>query len=119
MAEKRAAFSLRRRFSLGFSKCRWLRTTLSVPSRSIFFFNRRNALSTGSPFLSLISVKLIHFLSRRLGRHGLHGTRIRLSQGQGAYFFGGKSQPAKWRDWVVGNWSFRRGVRNTNSTVMP
>src|SRR5262249_53884344 len=58
MAEKRAAFSLRRRRSLGFSKCRWLRTTLRVPSRSIFFFKRRRAFSTDSPFLSLISVKL-------------------------------------------------------------
>src|SRR3954447_3411242 len=63
MAEKRAAFILRRLRSLGFSKCRWLRTSLSVPSRSIFFFNRRNALSTDSPFLSLISVNCTHFLS--------------------------------------------------------
>src|ERR1035438_296101 len=95
MAENRATFSLRRRFSLGFSKVRRWRTTLSVPSRSIFFFNRRNALSTGSPFLSFISVKLIHFLSRRLGRHGLHGARIRLSQGQGAYFFWGNKSIGK------------------------
>src|SRR5882724_10519945 len=70
MAENRAAFSLRRRRSLGFSKCRWLRTTLRVPSRSIFFFNRRRAFSTGSPFLSLISVKTIHFLSRTLESSG-------------------------------------------------
>ena len=63
IAENRAAFSLRRRRSLGFSKCRWLRTTLRVPSRSIFFFNRRRALSTDSPFLSLISVNPSHFLS--------------------------------------------------------
>src|ERR1041384_1697927 len=63
MAENRAAFSLRRRRSLGFSKCRWLRTTFKVPSRSIFFFNRRRALSTDSPFFSLISVKILHFLS--------------------------------------------------------
>src|SRR5215471_5555182 len=67
MAENRAAFSLRRRRSLGFSKCRWLRTIFSVPSRSIFFFNRRSAFSTDSPFFSLISVKLIHFLSERPG----------------------------------------------------
>src|SRR5579859_6451393 len=67
MAEKRAAFILRRRRSLGFSKCRWLRTVLSVPSRSIFFFNRRRAFSTGSPFFSLISVKSIHILSTDLG----------------------------------------------------
>jgi hypothetical protein len=33
-----------------------------VPSRSIFFLRRRNALSTGSPFFSLISVNPIHFL---------------------------------------------------------
>ena len=64
MAENRAAFSFRRRFSLGFSKCRWLRTTRRVPSRSIFFFNRRKAFSTGSPFFNLISVKTSHFLSR-------------------------------------------------------
>lgn len=63
MAEKRAAFSLRRRLSLGFSKCRLLRTTRKVPSRSSLFFIRRRALSTDSPFLSLISVKLSHFLS--------------------------------------------------------
>src|SRR2546422_5499121 len=56
MAENRAAFSLRRRRSLGFSKCRWLRTSFRVPSRSIFFFNRRNARSTDSPFFNLISV---------------------------------------------------------------
>src|SRR5258706_2361129 len=65
MAENRAAFSLRRRRSLGFSKCRWVRTTLSVPSRSIFFLSRRRALSTDSPFFNLISVKSIHFLSKR------------------------------------------------------
>src|SRR5213075_352132 len=74
MAEKRAAFSLRRRRSLGFSKCRWLRTTFKVPSRSIFFFRRRRALSTDSPFLSLISVNPIHFLSKIPGvTNVLHG----------------------------------------------
>jgi hypothetical protein len=57
MAENRAAFSLRRRCALGFSKCRWFRTVFKVPSRSIFFFKRRKARSTGSPFLNLISVK--------------------------------------------------------------
>jgi hypothetical protein len=41
-----------------------LRTSFKVPSRSIFFFNRRNALSTGSPFFNLISVKNSHFLSK-------------------------------------------------------
>src|SRR5450755_839899 len=59
MAEKRATFSLRRRTALGFSNCRRLRTTLSVPSRSTFFFSRRNARSTGSPFFSLISVNAL------------------------------------------------------------
>ena len=59
MAENRATFSLRRRFSLGFSKCRWPRTTRNVPSRSTFFFSRRNARSTGSPFFSLISVNAL------------------------------------------------------------
>ena len=63
MAENRAAFILRRRRSLGFSKCRWLRTSFSVPSRSSFFFNRRSALSTDSPFFSLISVKRFSLLS--------------------------------------------------------
>src|SRR5258706_7564017 len=65
MAENRAGFSLRRPRSLGFSKCRWVQTTLSVPSRSIFFLSRRRALSTDSPFFNLISVKSIHFLSKR------------------------------------------------------
>src|SRR6185312_8079624 len=65
MAENRAIFSLRRRLALGFSKRRLSRTALSVPSRSIFFFNRRNARSTGSPFFNLISVKTTHFLSRK------------------------------------------------------
>ena len=59
MAENRATFSLRRRRSLGFSNCRRPRTTLSVPSRSTFFFSRRNARSTGSPFFSLISVNAL------------------------------------------------------------
>ena len=59
MAEKRATFSLRRLRALGFSKCRRLRTVFSVPSRSILFLSLRRALSTGSPFLNLISVKSI------------------------------------------------------------
>src|SRR5438093_9019778 len=63
MAEKRATFILRRLRSLGFSKVRLARTVLSVPSRSTFFLRRRRAFSTGSPFFSLISVKLSHFLS--------------------------------------------------------
>jgi len=78
MAENRAAFSLRRRRSLGFSKCRWLRTTFNVPSRSILFFNRRSALSTGSPFLSLISVKSLSLpLQGPRDASDLHGPRSR------------------------------------------
>src|ERR1041385_7220811 len=75
MAENRAAFVLRRRRSLGFSKCRCLRPSFKVPSRSIFFFNRRSALSTDSPFLSLISVNRCHFLSGTEPSHcsGLDG----------------------------------------------
>src|SRR5580700_10948896 len=86
MAEKRAAFILRRRRSLGFSKCRWLRTVLSVPSRSIFFFNRRRAFSTGSPFFSLISVNPIHFLSADFGAAGLHDQRTLFSQAEESIF---------------------------------
>src|ERR1043166_1581566 len=86
MAENRAAFSLRRRRSLGFSKCRWLRTTLSVPSRSIFFFNRRSAFSTDSPFFSLISVKLSHFLSETAGTGGLHGAPVRFGRAKESIF---------------------------------
>ena len=56
MAEKRAAFSFRRFFALGFSKRRCRRTCSRVCSRSSFFLSRRRALSTGSPFFSLISV---------------------------------------------------------------
>ena len=113
MAEKRAAFSLRRRFSLGFSKCRWLRTTLSVPSRSIFFFNRRSALSTGSPFLSLISVKLIHFLSRRLGTCGHHDARIRLSRGRELIFSRENVNRQSGAIWVRVTPAFGAGMRST------
>src|SRR5262245_62496722 len=67
MAEKRAIFSLRRLRSLGFSKWRRARALFSVPSRSTFFFNRRSARSTGSLFFSLISVKIVHFLSQYRG----------------------------------------------------
>jgi len=66
MAEKRAAFSLRRRLALGFSKWRRLRTLRKVPSRSSFFFKRRRTLSTDSPFFSRISVNDSHFLSHDL-----------------------------------------------------
>src|SRR5215831_10438680 len=79
MAENLATFSLRRRRSLGFSKCRWLRTTFKVPSRSIFFFNRRRAFSTGSPFFNLISVKTRSLpLQRLLDPTGPHGRRSSL-----------------------------------------
>ena len=56
MAEKRAALVFRRFLALGFSKRRWRRTCRRVCSRSSFFLSRRRAFSTGSPFLSLISV---------------------------------------------------------------
>src|SRR5207247_2690214 len=56
IAEKRAAFSFLRFFALGFSKRRCRRTCNRVCSRSSFFLSRRRAFSTGSPFLSLISV---------------------------------------------------------------
>ncbi len=61
MAWNLDAFILRRLRALGFSKARRFRTSLIVPSRSTFFFRRRKARSTGSPFFSLISVlKEIH-----------------------------------------------------------
>ncbi len=102
MAEKRAAFSLRRRRSLGFSKCRWLRTIFNVPSRSILFFNRRRAFSTDSPFFSLISVKLSHFLSDRFSNRGHHDREFLLNQGWKGYFWKDKCQPAKWRRCPLG-----------------
>src|SRR6266849_4419923 len=95
MAEKRAAFILRRLRSLGFSKCRWLRTSLSVPSRSIFFFNRRSALSTDSPFFNLISVRSIHFLSGTLEPTGQPSPVCRSSLTPENNFRSGGCQPAK------------------------
>ncbi len=95
MAEKRAAFILRRLRSLGFSKCRWLRTSLSVPSRSIFFFNRRSALSTDSPFFSLISVRSIHFLSGTLEPTGRPSPACFSSLTEQSNFRWGGCQPAK------------------------
>src|SRR5258708_12385536 len=56
MAENRAAFSLRRFLALGFSNRRRSRNCCKVCSRSSFFFSRRMAFSTGSPFFSLTSV---------------------------------------------------------------
>src|SRR6516162_6080164 len=87
MAENRAAFSLRRRFSLGFSKCRWLRTTFKVPSRSIFFFNRRRAFSTDSPFFNLISVKTRSLpLQRLLDSASRHDRRSCLVRPKRVFF---------------------------------
>ena len=62
----RARAALRRRFSHGFSKCRFARMSRMMPSRSSFFFRRRSAFSTDSPFLILTSVvtKTNHLLSR-------------------------------------------------------
>ena len=51
----------RRFFSLGFSKCLLLRSSLRVPSLSSFFLRRRRALSIGSPFFMRISVASIVF----------------------------------------------------------
>src|ERR1051326_3961230 len=82
MAEKRAAFSLRRRRSLGFSKCRWLRTVFKVPSRSIFFFSRRRALSTDSPFLSFISVKLFSLPLQRPLKQAIQAAMLLSGQTQ-------------------------------------
>lgn len=78
MALNFATFIWRRRFSLGFSKCRWFRTSLRVPSRSTFFFSRRNARSTGSPFFSLTSLTSRSHPFATSGRAPLpHGTRSR------------------------------------------
>ena len=78
MAENRAIFILRRRFSLGFSKCRWLRTVHKVPSRSSFFFSRRSAFSTESPFFNLIAVKSLSLpLQGPRDASDLHGPRSR------------------------------------------
>src|SRR6266581_1129125 len=95
MAENRAAFSLRRRRSLGFSKCRWFRTTFNVPSRSIFFLSRRRTFSTDSPFLSLISVNTFHFLSKDLGIPPAFIAGAPLQSGARAYFLAPSCQPSK------------------------
>src|SRR6266542_5856175 len=119
MAENRAAFILRRRRSLGFSKCRWLRTSFRTPSRSIFFFNRRSAFSTDSPFVSLISVNADSLPLRDLGAHGqsspvsafksggkrvvLAGNRVNLQKqpGPGA---GRKIVKPACFQWLTGTW---------------
>src|SRR5262249_37019975 len=96
MAENRAAFSFRRRRSLGFSKCRWFRTSFKVPSRSIFFFNRRSARSTDSPFFSLISVNSLHFLSgTEKVRTGYHSQLSLVVRGQKIGKGSGRCQSAK------------------------
>jgi len=64
----RAAFSFLRRFALGFSKRRCKRTCTRVCSRSSFFFRRRNALSTGSPFLRCTSDIATFGLNPEFGR---------------------------------------------------
>jgi hypothetical protein len=66
-----------------------------VPSRSIFFFNRRKALSTGSPFFSRISVKTLSLPLRAdpgSGRHPLPASSAR--QGGHATGRDGGCQPA-------------------------
>jgi hypothetical protein len=84
MAENLDTFIFRRRRSQGFSKCLLLRTCFSVPSRSSFFFNRRSAFSTDSPFLILTSLNLSHILSmtsfqrsRRQTAHRIGPSRMR------------------------------------------
>src|SRR3954463_3680288 len=98
MAEKRATFILRRFFSLGFSKWRWLRTSFKVPSRSMRFFKRRNAFSTDSPFFNLISVKLDSLPSKRLGaqRHAGMARRALSSEGREARRLMGRCQSGLW-----------------------
>src|SRR5712671_1845530 len=64
-------FALRRRFSLGFSKWRCARASRKVPSRSSFFFSRRRAFSTGSPFFSLTSDNSDSHPSQTLLTHAL------------------------------------------------
>jgi len=96
MAENRAIFIFRRFFSLGFSKCRWFRTSFRVPSRSIFFFSRRRALSTGSPFFNRISVKTLSLplhADPGSGRHPLPASSAR--QGGHATDRDAGCQPAK------------------------
>src|SRR4029078_11212514 len=52
-----AAFSLRVRRSLGFSKCWWRRRSARTPAFSHFFLKRRRALSKDSPSFTLIPGK--------------------------------------------------------------
>lgn len=100
MAANRAAFSLRRRRALGFSKRLRSRNCFKVCSRSNFFLSRRIARSTGSPFFSFISViiqiGLVHpyrpasiggfrssglrDLRRSVGRSGLGSSAHRLGR---------------------------------------
>src|SRR5262245_9485147 len=70
MAAKRAAFSLRRRTALGFSKRRRSRNFCKVRSRSSFFLRRRMARSTGSPFFSFTSVIIQNQLVAQQGLAG-------------------------------------------------
>src|SRR5215471_10316565 len=122
MAEKRATFSLRRRTALGFSYCRRLRIFLSVPSRSTFFFSRRKARSTGSPFFSLISViALTSFPGRVKTCHGAVPAKFRESKHR---FFMRKVNELKRRNGLILRrqffilppaWAFPNFVRRSTS----
>ena len=67
----------RRFFSLGFSKCLRLRSSLRVPSLSSFFFRRRRARSMGSPFFRRTSVASIVF----------HPPSMQLQNSYSSFFF--------------------------------
>src|SRR5258706_16425028 len=54
-----AAFILRLRRSLGFSKCWWRRRSAMIPAFSHFFLKRRRALSKASPSFTLMPGNLI------------------------------------------------------------
>src|SRR5258706_16412268 len=95
MAENRAVSSLRRRRSLGFSKCRLARAAFKVPSRSTLFFKRRRALSTASPFLSLISVKLVTSSPITSGKRSSWTPFSRLGQPQSIFLAVPKSNEKK------------------------
>jgi hypothetical protein len=71
-----------------------LRTTFKVPSRSTFFFSRRNARSTGSPFFNLISVNATHFLPG--ARQSAHG-RVSQINGRAVWLSCRRSQCEKAR----------------------
>jgi hypothetical protein len=74
-ALRRAAFSFRLRFSLGFSKCWCLRTSARIPAFSHFFLNRRSALSKDSPSFTRIPGKLATppHRGKNMGKQRLEG----------------------------------------------